>query len=107
MHHEHTETVWCIIVVFKQWCIVKSHCIRQILQRRLAVKFKRIHPNKTVSSFALGSKKLYDYINDNPAFAFLDPHVIRRNNKMIAINSAIEIDITGQVCSDSRHLSIL
>lgn len=70
-------------------------------------KYKKIHPNKTVSAFALGSKKLYDYINDNPAFAFLDidyvndPHVIRRNNKMIAINSAIEIDITGQVCSDS------
>jgi acyl-CoA hydrolase len=70
-------------------------------------KYKRIHPGKTVSSFALGSKKLYDYINDNPAFAFLvinyvnDPHVIRRNKKMIAINSAIEIDITGQVCSDS------
>jgi acyl-CoA hydrolase len=70
-------------------------------------KYKTIHPNKTVSSFALGSKKLYDYINDNPAFAFLvinyvnDPHVIRRNNKMVAINSAIEIDITGQVCSDS------
>ena len=70
-------------------------------------KYKRIHPNKTVSSFALGSKKLYDYIDDNPAFAFLDidyvndPHVIRRNNKMVAINSAIEIDITGQVCSDS------
>jgi acyl-CoA hydrolase len=70
-------------------------------------KYKNIHPNKTVSAFALGSKKLYDYINDNPAFAFLDidyvndPHVIRRNHKMIAINSAIEIDITGQVCSDS------
>jgi acyl-CoA hydrolase len=70
-------------------------------------KYKRIHPGKTVSSFALGSKRLYDYINDNPAFAFLvinyvnDPHVIRRNKKMIAINSAIEIDITGQVCSDS------
>lgn len=70
-------------------------------------KYKRIHPNKTVSSFALGSKQLYDYINDNPAFAFLvinyvnDPHVIRRNDKMVAINSAIEIDITGQVCSDS------
>lgn len=70
-------------------------------------KYKKIHPGKTVSSFALGSKKLYDYINDNPAFAFLvinyvnDPHVIRRNKKMIAINSAIEIDITGQVCSDS------
>lgn len=70
-------------------------------------KYKKIHPNKTVSSFALGSKKLYDYINDNPAFAFLDidyvndPHVIRRNDKMISINSAIEIDITGQACSDS------
>jgi len=70
-------------------------------------KYKKIHPNKTVSAFALGSKKLYDYINDNPSFAFLDidyvndPHIIRRNNKMVAINSAIEIDITGQVCSDS------
>jgi acyl-CoA hydrolase len=70
-------------------------------------KYKNTHPNKTVSSFALGSKKLYDYINDNPAFAFLDidyvndPHVIRRNDKMISINSAIEIDITGQACADS------
>jgi acyl-CoA hydrolase len=70
-------------------------------------KYKNIHPNKSVSSFALGSKKLYDYINDNPAFAFLDidyvndPHVIRRNDKMISINSAIEIDITGQACADS------
>jgi len=50
---------------------------------------------------------LYNYVNDNPAFQFLDidyvndPHVIRRNNKMVAINSAIEIDITGQVCADS------
>ena len=70
-------------------------------------KYKNIHPNKTVSSFALGSKQLYSYINDNPAFAFLDieyvndPHVIRRNDKMISINSAIEIDITGQACADS------
>ena len=68
---------------------------------------KRIHPNKTVTSFAVGTSKLYEYINDNPAFAFLDidyvndPHVIRRNNKVIAINSAIEVDITGQVCADS------
>ena len=70
-------------------------------------KYKRIHPNKTVTGFALGTKRLYDYVDDNPAFQFLDidyvndPHVIRRNNKMVAINSAIEIDITGQVCSDS------
>lgn len=68
---------------------------------------KRIHPNKSVTSFAVGTSKLYEYINDNPAFAFLDidyvndPHVIRRNAKVIAINSAIEVDITGQVCADS------
>lgn len=70
-------------------------------------KYKKIHPNKAVIGFALGTRRLYDYVDDNPAFQFLDidyvndPHVIRRNNKMIAINSAIEIDITGQVCSDS------
>ncbi|HEU4901850.1 MAG TPA: acetyl-CoA hydrolase/transferase C-terminal domain-containing protein, partial [Flavisolibacter sp.] len=70
-------------------------------------KYKKIHPNKAVVGFALGTRRLYDYVDDNPAFQFLDidyvndPHVIRRNNKMVAINSAIEIDITGQVCSDS------
>jgi acyl-CoA hydrolase len=70
-------------------------------------KYKQIHPNKTVTAFALGTRRLYDYVDDNPAFQFLDidyvndPHIIRRNNKMMAINSAIEIDITGQVCSDS------
>lgn len=70
-------------------------------------KYKKIHPNKVVTAFALGSRRLYDYVDDNPAFQFLDidyvndPHVIRRNNKMVAINSAIEIDLTGQVCADS------
>ncbi|HEX8315958.1 MAG TPA: acetyl-CoA hydrolase/transferase C-terminal domain-containing protein [Flavisolibacter sp.] len=70
-------------------------------------RYKKIHPNKSVTGFALGTRRLYDYVHDNPAFVFLDidyvndPHVIRRNNKMVAINSAIEIDITGQVCSDS------
>lgn len=68
---------------------------------------KKIHPNKTVTGFAIGTKRLYNYVNDNPAFVFLDidyvndPHVIRRNPKVIAINSAIEVDITGQVCADS------
>lgn len=70
-------------------------------------KMKRVHPNKSVTSFAVGTRKLYNYIDDNPSFAFLDidyvndPHVIRRNPKVIGINSAIEVDITGQVCSDS------
>jgi acyl-CoA hydrolase len=70
-------------------------------------KKKKIHPNKTVTGFAIGTNILYNYVHDNPAFAFLDidyvndPHVIRRNPKVIAINSAIEVDITGQVCADS------
>ena len=70
-------------------------------------KYKSIHPNKAVTGFALGSKRLYDYVNDNPAFAFLDidyvndPHVIRRNPRVCAVNSAVEVDLTGQVCADS------
>jgi acyl-CoA hydrolase len=68
---------------------------------------KRIHPCKSVTGFAVGTKRLYEYVHDSPAFAFLDidyvndPHVIRRNPKVVAINSAIEVDITGQVCADS------
>lgn len=68
---------------------------------------KKIHPYKTVTGFALGTQKLYNYVDNNPAFAFLDidyvndPHVIRRNPKVVAINSAIEVDLTGQVCADS------
>ncbi|TVQ68097.1 MAG: acetyl-CoA hydrolase/transferase family protein [Balneolaceae bacterium] len=75
---------------------------------------KRIHPNRTVSSFLVGSRKLYDFVDDNPNIAMLDcayvndTAVIRRNPKVTAINSAIEIDLTGQVCADSigtRHYS--
>lgn len=70
-------------------------------------KYKSIHPNKTVTAFALGTSRLYEYVNDNPGFAFLDidyvneASVIKRNPKVVAINSAVEIDITGQVCADS------
>ncbi len=70
-------------------------------------KFKVISPNKTVTGFALGTKVLYNYVNDNPAFSFLDidfvndPHIIKQNPKVVAINSAVEVDVTGQICSDS------
>lgn len=70
-------------------------------------KFKGTHSNRTITSFAFGTRKLYDYIDDNPAFAFMDvehvnyPINIMKNKKMVAINSAIEIDLTGQVCADS------
>ena len=70
-------------------------------------KFKGTHSNCTITSFAFGTRKLYDYIDDNPAFSFMDvehvnyPINIMKNKKMVAINSAIEIDLTGQVCADS------
>jgi acyl-CoA hydrolase len=70
-------------------------------------RFKKKHRRKVVSSFAIGKRRLYDYIDDNPEFAFLEvdyvnnPYVIAKNPKVVGINSAIEIDITGQVCADS------
>jgi GNAT superfamily N-acetyltransferase/acyl CoA:acetate/3-ketoacid CoA transferase beta subunit len=70
-------------------------------------KKKTIHRDKVIASFAMGTKKLYDYIDDNPMFHFHDtayvndPHIIGQNKRMIAINSALEIDLTGQVCADS------
>lgn len=68
---------------------------------------KNIIKDYCVTGFVLGTKKLYDFIDDNPLIKGLDisyvnnPHVISRNPKVTAINSAIEIDLTGQVCSDS------
>lgn len=70
-------------------------------------KFKGTHLNRTITSFCFGTKKLYDFVDDNPSIAFMDvqdvnyPINIMRNKKMHAINSAIEIDLTGQVCADS------
>jgi acetyl-CoA hydrolase len=68
---------------------------------------KSIHPGKIIAGFVLGTKKVFNFINNNPIIEFHpqeyvnDPFVIAQNKKMVAINSAIEIDITGQVCSDS------
>ncbi len=68
---------------------------------------KTLHPHKVISGFVLGTKRLFDFIDDNPIFEFHpthyanDPFIIAQNDRMVAINSAIEVDITGQVCSDS------
>lgn len=68
---------------------------------------KRVHPGKIVSSFIMGTNKVYNFIDDNPQVLLLDvayvndTAVIRRNPKVTAINSAIEVDLTGQVCADS------
>ena len=76
--------------------------------------FKTLHPGKFVATFALGSQSLYDFMDHNPDVLIMrgsyvnDPYVIGQNYKMISINTAIQVDILGQVCSQSlgtRHFS--
>jgi acyl-CoA hydrolase len=68
---------------------------------------KKYHPGKTVATFVMGTRKLYRYIDNNPGVALLDcqfvnnTSVIKKNPKVVAINSAIEVDLSGQVCADS------
>ena len=71
-------------------------------------KHKAVDRGKVIGSFCMGSRKLYDYIDDNPLFSFRptdyvnDANVIGKHNNMVAINMALEIDLTGQVSSDSE-----
>lgn len=68
---------------------------------------KTLHPGKIVAGFILGTKRVYDWVDDNPLCEFHpteyvnDPFVIAQNARMVAINSAIEVDLTGQICADS------
>lgn len=68
---------------------------------------KTLHQGKAIVSFVLGTKRIYDFVADNPAIEFHpcdytnDPFVIAQNEKMVAINTSLEVDLTGQVCSDS------
>ncbi len=68
---------------------------------------KKKHSNSIIGTFAIGTKKLYDFMHDNPMVKMLDAayvnnvEVIRKNDKVVGINSAIEVDLTGQVCADS------
>ena len=68
---------------------------------------KTLHPGKILAGFILGSQKLYDFVDNNPIVEFHpqdyvnDPFVIAQNDRMISINSALEVDLTGQVCADS------
>ena len=73
----------------------------------LTNSMKSLHPGKIVAGFLIGTKQLYDWVDDNPLIELHrteyvnDPFVIAQNERMVAINSAIEIDLTGQVCADS------
>jgi 4-hydroxybutyrate CoA-transferase len=68
---------------------------------------KTLHPGKILAGFVLGTRRLFDFIHNNPVFEFHptqyinDPFIISRNDKQVSINSAIEVDLTGQVCADS------
>ncbi len=68
---------------------------------------KSLHPGKIIAGFMLGTKRLYEFVHDNPIVEMHpteyvnDPFIIAQNDRMVAINSAIEVDLTGQVCSDS------
>ncbi|MBR7181707.1 MAG: 4-hydroxybutyrate--acetyl-CoA CoA transferase, partial [Clostridia bacterium] len=70
-------------------------------------KCKQTHKGQMVAAFAMGTKELYDFIDDNPSVAILDggyvndPHVISQNDNQVSINTTIEVDITGQCCSES------
>ena len=71
-------------------------------------KYKAVDRGKVIGSFCMGSRKLYDYVDDNPVFSFRpteyvnDANVIGKHNNMIAINMALEVDLTGQINSDSE-----
>ncbi|WP_434939693.1 acetyl-CoA hydrolase/transferase family protein [Shewanella sp. HL-SH8] len=73
---------------------------------------KKVHPDKLVTGFALGSQRLYDFVDDNPSVIFMDIEqvndtaIIRKNPNVMAINSALQVDISGQVCADSLGTSI-
>ena len=68
---------------------------------------KRVHPGRTIASFVMGTARTYALVDDNPSVQLLDcayvnsPNVIARNPMVTAINSAVEVDLTGQVCADS------
>jgi acyl-CoA hydrolase len=86
----------------------------ELLERGVVNNSKKvIHPGKTVSGFVMGTEKIFRFIHDNPSVVQLDisyvnqPEIIARNPKVVAINSAVEIDLTGQVCADSVGSRIL
>jgi acyl-CoA hydrolase/GNAT superfamily N-acetyltransferase len=87
--------------MFSDWIIDLVEC------GAITCSKKTINRGKVVASFAMGSKRLYDYIDNNPFFEFHpteyvnDPFVIAQHEKMVGINVGLEIDLTGQVCSDS------
>ena len=97
-HHQHlglhTEAITDGVLPLIEAGVIDNSC-------------KKIKPGKSIGSLVLGSRKLYDYIDYNPDVELHDvawtndPQIIRQNPKAMAINSAVEVDLTGQICADS------
>ncbi len=87
--------------------LISDSCIPLIEAGVINGERKKLRPRKIVLGFALGTRKLFEFTDNNPIFEFHpsaytnDPLLIARNDNMIAVNSALEIDLTGQVCADS------
>ena len=87
--------------------MISDGVVDLILKDVINGNYKGVSPGRAMATFLLGSRKLYDYVDDNPFIELRtsdyvnDVAVIRQNPKMVAINSAVEVDLTGQVCSDS------
>ena len=87
--------------MFSDWIIELIEC------GAITCSKKSVNRGKVVASFCMGTKRLYDYINNNPFFEFYpteyvnDPKIISQHEKMVGINVGLEIDLTGQVCADS------
>ncbi len=87
--------------------LINDAMMELMLEGIVTNEFKTIWPNKIVGAFVYGSRALYDFVNMNPtvelqpASVVNDPYRIGRNYRMISVNTAVEIDITGQVCSES------
>ena len=77
-------------------------------QKVITNRSKNYLGDRAVASLCMGSKQLYEYVNDNPMFYFIssefvnDPNVIAKNDNLISISSALEVDLTGQICTDSK-----
>lgn len=92
--------------------MVSDGVMRAIEEGIVTNAYKSLHPGKVIATFLLGSERLYEYSHNNPLFELHqvdytnDPFVVARNDNMVSINSALEVDLTGQVCSDSIGYSI-
>jgi acyl-CoA hydrolase len=70
-------------------------------------RYKKVYPGQIVTSFVSGTQKLFDFVNDNPQVCFLpcditnDTNLLRKLDRLVAVNSALQVDLTGQVCADS------